>query len=379
MPRPATSTACAVLGAALLLTSCGSAEEPPSPVVSSPADAAPAVPDSFTVVATGDILIHPPLTEQAQQDAEQAELGEEFDYRPLFEGVRPLVSKADLALCHLEVPLSPEGGPYSGYPQFSAPPELAAGLADVGYDGCSTASNHTLDQGPDGVTSTLDALDAAGLDHTGAARSEQEAATPTVYDVGGVKVGQVSFTFGFNGFELPADQPWLSNQLDPDAVVEAAEAAGEAGAEVVIASLHWGAEYQHDPTEEQQQLAERLLGEDSIDLIIGHHAHVVQPFERIGDEWVAYGLGNSVARHEEPKGVSEEGVAARFRFSKQGERWTVDQAEYVPTLVELGPPIRLTDLTTAAATPRRTEALERTDDVVLSRGGAEDGLVRSGS
>ncbi|WP_024877452.1 CapA family protein [Saccharomonospora piscinae] len=376
----------AVLTSAALVAACsapsgpepGDAQAEPGP--SSAPSAPPGPPSSFSVVATGDILIHPPLTEQAAEDAAAADVGgpDEFDYGPLLAGIRPLVSEADLALCHLEVPLAEDGGPYAGYPQFIAPPELARGLADTGYDSCSTASNHTLDHGEEGVVSTLDALDDAGLAHTGSARDEAEATTPLVLDVDGVKVGQVSYTFSFNGLELPEDKPWLSNPLDAEAVIAEAEAAKQAGAEVVIASIHWGQEYVHEPTPEQAELAERLLAEDAIDLVIGHHAHVVQPIEKVGGEWVAYGLGNSVARHAEPRGVSEEGIAARFTFARDGDSWTVDRAEYVPTLVELGPPIRLVDLTTAEPTDRRTEALERTDEIVLGRGGADDGLTRPG-
>ncbi|PRX51032.1 poly-gamma-glutamate synthesis protein (capsule biosynthesis protein) [Prauserella shujinwangii] len=381
MRRPARRTAAlCLLGAVTLGGACTAAPADPravpAPPGAPPSATTPPPPPSFTVVATGDVLIHPALTEQAARDADGA--GEEFDYRPLFQGIRPLISRADLALCHLEVPLAEDGGPYSGYPQFNAPPELAGALADTGYDGCSTASNHVLDQGPDGVTRTLDALDEAGLRHTGAARSEREATTPLLFDVDGTQVGHLSYTFSFNGFTEPGGTPWLANELDPAAVVADAEAARAAGADVVIASLHWGQEYQHDPTEEQRRLARQLLAEDSIDLLIGHHAHVVQPIERIDGEWVAYGLGNSVARHAEPRGVSEEGIAARFRFTRDGDRWVVETAEYVPTLVELGPPIRLVDLTSSAETDRRAEALERTDGIVLSRGGAEDGLTRPG-
>ncbi|EHR50364.1 capsule synthesis protein PGA_cap [Saccharomonospora marina XMU15] len=371
----------AVLGAALLAGACGTSPAEQRPILpQGPASAStPAAPvDTLTVVATGDVLIHPALTEQAAREAGENAGPDDFDYGPLLEGVRPLVSKADLALCHLEVPLSPDGGPYSGYPQFSAPPELADALARVGYDGCSTASNHVLDQGEDGVVSTLDALDEAGLKHTGSARTEQESDTPLVMDVGGVRLGHVSYTFGFNGIPEPPDKPWLSNELDAEAIVAEARAAREAGAEVVIVSVHWGQEYVHEPTEEQRALARRLLDEEAIDVLVGHHAHVVQPIERIGDKWVAYGLGNSVARHAEPRGVSEEGIAVRLRFTRVHGDWVVDGIEYIPTLVELGPPIRLIDLTTAEPTPRRTEALHRTDQVVLSRGGAEHGLSRPG-
>jgi poly-gamma-glutamate synthesis protein (capsule biosynthesis protein) len=308
------------------------------------------------------VLIHPALTEQAEADG-----GGTRDFGPLFAGIKPVIEGADLAICHMETPLAPAGGPFEGYPLFYAPPEVAAAVAATGYDTCSTASNHTLDHGADGVRSTLDTLDAAKIGHTGSARTEQEAETPLVREVNGVKVGQVSFTFGLNqGTESP--EPWMVNELSVGKVLDAARAARAAGAEVVIASIHWGIENQHEPTGEQREMARQILADPAVDLIVGHHAHVVQPFEKIGDKWVAYGLGNSVARHEEPRGDTEEGVIARFRFTKVETGWRVDKAEYIPTLVDLGPPIRLRDLTTdkGVAADRKQEALDRTDDVVMS-------------
>ncbi len=366
--------ATALLGAAALLTACSGTPEQRQPPAAPPAPQASQAPDgSFTVVATGDVLIHPALTEQAKEDG-----GGKIDYRPLLAGIKPLISGADLGICHLETPLAPKGGPYSGYPSFSAPPEIVDALKDTGYDNCSTASNHTIDQGVDGATRTLDKLDEAGIKHTGSARSAEEAKKPLIVDVNGVKVAQISFSYGFNGIKVPAGKPWLVNQIDAEDVIAQAKAARKAGAQVVLASLHWGTEYQHDPTAEQRTLAKKLLGDDSFDLIIGHHAHVVQPFEQINGKWVAYGLGNSVARHSEPKDSTEQGAAARFRFVRDGERWKVDKAEYVPTLVQLGPPIRLLDLTAGPAGNAGAEALKATDEVVLSRGAADKGLTRPG-
>lgn len=320
--------------------------------------------NTFTVVASGDVLIHPALTEQAEADGNGKR-----DYQPLFAGIKPVIEAADLAICHMEVPLATADGPFEGYPLFYAPPEVATAVAATGYDTCSTASNHTLDHGAEGVTTTLDTLDAAKIGHTGSARTEQEAGSPLVREVNGVKVGQVSFTFGLNqGTEAP--EPWMVNELSVDAVIDAARKARAAGAEVVIASLHWGIENQQEPTDDQREMAKQILADPAVDLIVGHHAHVVQPFEKIGDKWVAYGLGNSVAKHEEPRGTTEEGVIARFTFTKSDVGWRVSKAEYIPTLVDLGPPIRLRDLTTDndVDAGRKQEALDRTDGVVLSLG-----------
>ncbi|UOX85802.1 CapA family protein [Amycolatopsis sp. FBCC-B4732] len=367
----------ALAGVAVLVAGCSGTPQQsgpaPTPFPETVSSSAAAPDGSFSVVATGDVLIHPALTEQAEADG-----GGKIDYRPLLAGVKPLISGADLGICHLETPLAPEGGPYSGYPSFSAPPEIADALKDTGYDTCSTSSNHTIDQGAAGVSRTLDKLDAVGIKHTGSARSAAEAAKPLVMDVHGVKVAQVSYAFGFNGIKVPAGKPWLANQIDVDDVLSAARKAREAGAQVVIASLHWGVEYQHEPTAEQRSQAKKILASDDVDLIIGHHAHVVQPFEKLGGKWVAYGLGNSIARHSEPRGDTEEGAAARFRFVRDGERWKVDKAEYVPTLIKLDAPIRLVDLSTSEKSGPVTKALGDTDKNILSLGADKDGLTRPG-
>lgn len=342
---------------------------------------------TFTVVATGDVLIHPELATQAATDA--ASTGATpYDFRPMLAGIKPLVAGADLAICHLETPLAPAGGPFSYYPTFSVPPQLAGALADTGYDTCSTASNHTLDRGTAGVTRTLADLDAAGIRHTGSARSAAEAATPDIIDVKGVKVAQLSYTYGFNGLSVPAGSPWLANQIDPAAIIAAALRARQAGAEVVILSLHWGTEYQHVPTAQQTALAHQLLTDPAIDLIIGCHAHVTQPFEQVDGKWVAYGMGNSIARHEKPTAGNTAGLAARFQFTRDGAgRWSVTRAEYVPTYIDLGPPIRLVNLPAALADPalgpatraRYAAAAADTDAVATSLGGSGHGLTRGGS
>ncbi|UQS24348.1 CapA family protein [Amycolatopsis thermalba] len=358
--------------AGAVLAACFAPDEDAPVEPAAPSVAAPPAEAGFTVAATGDVLIHPALTEQAVADG-----GGKRDYRPLLAGIRDDISSADLAVCHLETPLAPEEGPFQGYPEFSAPPEIADALADTGYDDCSTASNHTIDTGTAGVNRTLDELDEAGIRHTGSARTEQEARTPLVLDVRGAKVGHVSYTFGFNGKKLPGGKQWVSNTLDTDAVLAEARAARAAGAQMVIASLHWGTEYQHEPTAAQRQIAQRVLSDPAVDLIIGHHTHVVQPMEKIGGKWVAYGLGNSIARHSEPRGTTEEGLIGRFHFTRSGAGWTVDRAEYVPTVIDLGPPIRLrTADDPALDRSRAAEALARTDQVVLSRGAAAHGLTR---
>lgn len=339
---------------------------------------------SFTVAAAGDILIHPEVTAQAVKDAKQdgKAAGGAPDYDRVLAGVAPVIRSADLAICHFETAVAPAKGPFLGYRRFSVPPQIAATLKRVGYDTCSTASNHTLDHGAAGVRRTLDALDAAGLRHTGSARSAAEAARPTILTVKGVKVAQLSYAYGFNDTRVPKKTPWLANTIDVRRIAADEKAARAAGAEVVIASLHWGREQHNEASKGQLELGRRIAAETGVDLIIGHHAHVAQPFEKVDGTWIAYGLGNQIARHAQPLGTTEEGVIGWFRFTKRNGHWTVSQARYEPTLVELKPAIRVVDVARALARPdlpaatrsRYRLAYERTGGIVLNRGAGRDGL-----
>ncbi|MEU4479142.1 CapA family protein [Micromonospora sp. NPDC023966] len=299
-------------------------------------------PRQVSILGSGDILVHPPTWRQARADAEAAgRAGYEFD--PIFASIRPDVESADLAICHMEAPLGP--GEPRDFPRFKAPTDLAAAVRTAGYDACSTASNHSLDQGEQGVYDNLDALDAAGLRHTGTFRSAAEQATPTIYEVNGVKIGHLSWAMHFNGLKPPAGKAWLANRVDVAAIRTAAAATRKAGAQIVVLSVHWGTEMSNAPDGQQLSLARQLITDPDIDLIIGHHAHVVQPFERVGEEWIAYGVGNTLARHDFPRDANREGVLAEFTFTEQpNRRWVVTNAVAIPIWLSLEPTIRVVDL-----------------------------------
>src|SRR5215207_3952180 len=343
-------------------------------------------PRRFTLVATGDVLLHSPLWQQAEADAAAAAQPGR-DFRPLIASIRPLVEGADLAVCHLETPVAPPEGPFAGYPSFSVPPEVVPALADTGYDACTTASNHTYDQGAAGIDRTLADLDAAGIAHAGSARTPEEAGRITLADAGPAQVALLSYTFGFNGYTAPNGETWRSNPIDEARILADARRAREAGADVVVVALHWGNEYVHEPTPQQVDLAPRLIGSPDVDLLLGHHAHVVQPLEHVGGEWVAYGMGNLVATHSTPGAANHEGLLVRFTFTQEGGRdggWRVSAAEYAPLLmVRDRTPTRLVDVARALADPatppdlraRLELARDRTAGVVTSRGAAEAGLT----
>ena len=281
----------------------------------------------------GDLLIHMPIVEQARRNSGSS--GRRFDFGPMLAPMHPVISPADLALCHLEVPLAKDQNRLSGYPSFGAPDELLDSVKGVGYDGCSTASNHSLDQGLSGIERTLAQMDARALRHSGTARSAQEGSSTTFYDVAGAKVAHLSYSYGFNGYPIPTSVPFAVNQIDVGRIHSDATTARQRGAQLVIVSLHWGDEYRHEPSAYQKQVAADLLPFGDIDVVVGHHAHVVQPIEQVEGTYVVWGLGNQLANQRQiPR---SDGLTVSIRATQQPNgRYKVDGIEAIPTYVEAG-------------------------------------------
>jgi hypothetical protein len=292
---------------------------------------------SFTLAASGDILVHTPVRAAAARYGRLA--GRTFDFRPMFAAVRPLISSADLAICHLETPIAPPGQPFTSYPRYGVPPEIAVAIADAGYDRCSTASNHSLDKGSAGVVTTLDALDAAGVGHSGTARSPDEA-QPAVFTVGGIRVAHLSYSFSFNGLRLPAGEPWRANLIDPARILADAALARSRGAEYVIASLHWGNEGSQQVTAQQLSVGRAITVPGGVDLVLGHHAHVVQPIGAANNHWIVYGLGNILSNMGGSPAFgprSQDGAVVTLRVAEQPDgTFFTTQPVVHPTWVDRG-------------------------------------------
>lgn len=289
---------------------------------------------TFTIAVTGDLLSHGPVVRRAR--ANGSARGEMHDFRPMFAEVASVLSGANVAICHLETPLSSDNRNLSSYPRFSGPRELATAIAAAGYDGCSTASNHSLDKGEPGVMTTLDVLESARLGHSGTARRPEDASRAALYNLSGVTVAHLSYTYGLNPGVADADKPWLANVISVPRIISDSRAARAAGAGFVLVSLHWGAEHQVMPTPEQRSIAQQLLAAPEVDAIVGHHAHAVQPVERISGKIVAYGLGNFLSA-QSPRCCppsAQDGVVLILTVEQGGHGSSVKSTSYFPTWVE---------------------------------------------
>lgn len=320
-------------------TAEGSAAAPTAPLASpTPIPATPtATVEPIREIAmsfSGDVLSHGAVYSRARA------LGSadwEYDYRPMFAEVTDRLAAADLALCVLETPVSPDNTGLAGYPVFNAPAELPAALAEVGFDGCATASNHSFDQGVAGITATLDQMDLAGLGHAGMARTAAEQQSIRSYTIGEVIVAHLSWTYSLNGYILPDGQEWLVNVTDADLIVEQAAQARAAGADIVLLSIQWGNEYVTEPTANQLELAQALTAPGDIDVIVGNHAHVVQPIDVVNGTPVIYGLGNFLSNQSSEccPARTQDGVIVEVTFAGSPEvGWEVEKLTALPTWVD---------------------------------------------
>ncbi|WP_430226362.1 CapA family protein [Pseudarthrobacter oxydans] len=350
----------------------------PTPTPTSTPGKGPACPmiRCTTVLVTGDMLIHSQLWQQAQQDA--AATGKAgMDFGPLLEGQRRYINNSDLAICHQETPVAAPEGPFSSYPSFNVPPQIIAATKDVGYQACTTASNHTIDRGTDGLLRTLDALDAAGLKHTGSYRTESESHGILIMRTAAAKVAIIQATYGLNGL-LP-EYPWQVDMLDPAAMIAKAEKARALGADIVLAAMHAGDEYASEPNTQQEEVARALVDSRQFNLVYGHHTHSVLPIENYKGTWIVYGLGNGVTELSPRYVVNNEGLLVRAQFGQDSSgKWSATDLAWAPSVI-VRDPYRWCSVAADApqgpcAGPEEDVATrQRTSTVVESRGAGAAG------
>lgn len=332
----------------LLLTGCGSAPSTQADASEPPEATEPVVQPNIvsTLAVCGDAMSHMPQT----RDAYDSQAGA-YDYKPMIRFAKPWIEQADYAVVNLETTFA--GGPdYSGFPAFNTPDALGDALKDAGFDLVSTANNHCLDRGYDGMVRTLDVLDNLGLAHVGTYRSAEERAAQNgvhVADVGGIKVAFLSYTYGTNGIPVSKSHPDTVNILHTDYMSDAQVldtaritddlAAAEAlSPDLIAVIVHWGVEYQTTQNEHQEEIADFLF-DHGADVILGSHPHVLQPMEtrtltdRDGTThtgFVCWSLGNFISSQNDE--YTDTTVVLNLELTKNPNTGVTDVTKvgYVP-------------------------------------------------
>ena len=261
---------------------------PPAPIVEPP-------PLSLTFVAVGDNLIHNTVFQAAK-------VQNGYDFTPMYAPVRGLIQSADIAFVNQEAPLATDLFAASGYPNFNTPQEAGRDLLKTGFDIINQANNHAMDRGYKAVLSTVAFW--KGQDEgvmIGMYENEGDRTAPCIVEKNGIKLGLITYTYGTNGIPIPGDRPYLVPLIDRERI-KADIVAVRDRCDVLIASMHWGVEYNLGVTDEQQALA-LFLTEQGVDLIVGHHPHVIEPAQWIQAEngnnaFCVYSLGNFISSQQ---------------------------------------------------------------------------------
>jgi poly-gamma-glutamate capsule biosynthesis protein CapA/YwtB (metallophosphatase superfamily) len=243
----------------------------------------------ISLLFLGDVMQH-----DSQIKAAYDLYAKQYDYTSCFQFVKPYIASADLAIGNLEVTLA--GPPYKGYPQFSAPDQLALTLKDAGMDVLVTANNHCLDRGRKGLERTILMLDSLDIIHTGTFRDTVERMNdyPMLFEKNGFNFALLNYTYGTNG--IPVTKPNVVNTIDTAVIRKDIVKAKKTSPDAIIVFMHWGQEYQSLPNKWQKDVTEFCfrLG---VKLVIGAHPHVLQPMEwrKESDQLIVYSLGNFVS------------------------------------------------------------------------------------
>jgi poly-gamma-glutamate capsule biosynthesis protein CapA/YwtB (metallophosphatase superfamily) len=295
--------------------------------------------NQLTIAAIGDIMVHGAQLKSAW-NAEH----DNYNFEPVFSPVKDLLSAADLTIGNLETTLPGRKKLYAGYPRFGTPDALVTAIHGAGIDILTTANNHSCDTGKRGMVRTIKVLDEYGILHVGTSRnkSEYEAHRILMVERNHIRLAFLSYTYGLNGMPIPKGT--YVNLIDKQQMEEDIKLVREQFPDFIICLIHYGKEYERYPDQFQKEIVAFLLHE-GVDIILGSHPHVVQPFElkpltdKYGDtkpRLVIYSLGNFLSNQRDR--YRDGGIIFNFNLQKhytpdKGTTRNINNVNYIPTWV----------------------------------------------
>lgn len=253
--------------------------------------------DTVSITFIGDVMQHGKQLQSALMDGMDKNSPHSYNYAQTFIHIEDKLKESDLAVANMEFPIATP--PYSGYPLFSTPESLLWQAQESGIDLFLLANNHLLDRGKKGLERTLDEYDRAGAKYIGAYRDslQEQNLSPAFYNIKGIRVAFINFTYGTNGFNIP--HPFRMDLMDSTLVKRNISKAKEMGADIIVALPHWGNEYQLRASVHQRRWAE-MLQREGVQIIIGSHPHVPQQADITPHNIVFYSLGNYISNQSTP-------------------------------------------------------------------------------
>jgi len=237
----------------------------------------------------------------------------------LWDDVKDFYFSADIVCGNLECPIvewrTPAGVPGMCFtaPKLNTSAEMFDRFTEggKGVNFFSTANNHSLDQGEEGIVATLDFLDARGYKHVGTSRTPEEQADIPIIERNGIKVAFISYTYCLNGEDPIPGKEYMTNVLrlnkpdtDISIIKEHVRIARMKGADIIAAMLHWSIEFETYPIMNLIEMGHRIM-ECGVDVILGGHPHVAQPMEKYSffdpiekrkkEGYIIYSLGELVS------------------------------------------------------------------------------------
>ncbi|KAB8137970.1 CapA family protein [Gracilibacillus oryzae] len=288
---------------------------------------------TIQIAAIGDLLIHDRVYNTAKTEAG-------YNFLPMFENVQKYLKEPAITIANQETITGGTDIGLSSYPRFNSPFELAANLQEIGVDLVTMANNHTLDRGEIAINNSIQYYEKIGMEYTGSFKNKNDQERIRVIETEEqISVAFLSYTYGTNGIAVPEGKDYLVNLIDRNQIKKDIEIA-QKKADVTVVSYHFGEEYERYPNQTQKQLAQ-FAADLGVDVVIGHHPHVLQPMEWVEGEngdrtLVAYSLGNFLSGQD--KLYRRIGGIFQFAVEKeihQGkETIQVHSPSFLPTFVD---------------------------------------------
>jgi poly-gamma-glutamate capsule biosynthesis protein CapA/YwtB (metallophosphatase superfamily) len=295
--------------------------------------------DSLTTIKlsfVGDLMCHTPQIEYARINEDS------LDFQSAFREIKKYLETSDLTLGNFETVVMGNGKKYSGYPNFNSPVEYIQALKYSGFDVLFTSNNHSMDQGAEGVISTIEKIKSFGIIPIGTNISQQEKDSVRIINIKGIKIGLNSYSYGLNGRKLSTSKRYLVNIIDTVQIQSDIKKLISKKTDLIIIYFHFGEEYSRTPSEFQKEIINKTFNYGA-DIIIASHPHVVQPVDyfynskaRIKKGLIAYSLGNFFSNQQWR--YSDAGLILNLELTKNNYKdslW-ISKVSDIPTWVFKG-------------------------------------------